>query len=131
MPVPDSASEAVEVLPVKVKFAEADPVAFGLKIAVNDTLLPAPIVSGNERPVKENSVLFTLAADTTTLAPEAVKVPVRFVLDPTVTLPKLRAPGVTFRDPVAAVVPEIGIVKLGTLDATEMLPLALALPVGV
>ena len=53
------------------------------------------------------------------------------MLDPTVTLPKLKAPGVTLRVPVAPVVPESGIDRLGTLDATEMLPVAVLAPVGV
>jgi hypothetical protein len=131
MPVPERASVAVEVLPVKVKFAEAAPLDCGANVAVKETLLPAATVTGNERPVREYSELLTLAADTTTLAPEALRVAVLFIFEPTATCPKLRAPGVTLKDPVAPAAPESGTTTLGRLESTVRLPLVLFEAVGV
>jgi hypothetical protein len=116
---------------VKLKFAEAEPVDCGVNFAVKETLFPAAIVTGKEIPDNENSELVTLAADTTTLAPEALNDPVCVALDPTVTLPKLKDPGVTLSDPAAAAEPKSGMVKFGTVDATEMLPLAAFVLLGV
>jgi hypothetical protein len=116
---------------VKVKFAEAPPVDCGANVAVKEMLFPAAIVTGKERPEREYSLLFTLAADTVTLAPEAVNLPVRFALDPTVTWPKFKAPGVTLKLPVAPAEPERGIVRLGRLDATDTLPVTVFELVGV
>ena len=131
MPVPDSDSVACEILLLKIKLADAAPEACGLKVAVNDTLLPAPMVTGNARPVRENSESLTLAEETTTLAPEALRVPVLFALDPTVTLPKLSDPGETLRPPEEPAVPVKGTVKAALFEITEMLPLTVVVLVGV
>jgi hypothetical protein len=131
IPVPDNDSVACDATPVKVRFADAPPADCGVKMAVNDTLLPAAIVTGNEIPFIVNSELLTLAEDTTTLAPDALRFPDRFALAPTVTLPKLKAPGVTFNTPAVPAEPERGIVKPGLLETTEMLPDTVLELVGV
>ena len=131
IPVPERASVAVEVLPVKVKLAEAAPLDCGANVAVKETLFPAAIVTGKERPFREYSELLTLAAETTTLALEALRVPVLFIFDPTATWPKFRAPGVTLRDPAAPAAPESGTTTLGTLESTVSCPLVLFEVVGV
>lgn len=119
------------MLPVKVKFAEAPPVDCGANVAVKETLFPAAMVTGNEMPEREYSLLVTLAADIVTLAPEAVNLPVRFALDPTVTWPKFKAPGVTLKLPVAPADPERGIVRFGRVDATDTSPVTVFEVVGV
>ena len=87
----------------KVRVAEADPETEGLKLTVKEALWPAGMVRGRERPLraKTDSSLVE-AADTVTLAPEAVRVPEADVLVPTTALPRGRVEGVTVSWPVAA-----------------------------
>jgi len=63
----------------------------------------------------------------TSVPPVLVTVSERDLLFPTVTLPKLRLPGLAPRVPVATPAPDKGIVRVGfdALDAMVMLPLAL------
>ena len=122
MPVPVNAS-VVDVgwaLLVKVNVALAEPVVRGLKVTVNEALLPAAIVTGNDRPPTLNTELLVLAAVTVTLAPLAVRVPEAVPLVPTTTLPRPRVVGLTVSCPTAVTpVPDKGIVSVG-FDAFEL-----------
>jgi hypothetical protein len=63
----------------KEAVAEAAPLAPGAKVTVNDTGWLVVTVTGNERPLTENSEALVppkLTEDTDTLAPVAVSVPV-------------------------------------------------------
>ena len=60
---------------------------------VTGTLFPAAIVIGSVNPRITNSELDDWSEEMVTAAPEAVSVAGRLVLDPTVTLPKLRVAG--------------------------------------
>jgi len=131
MPVPESDSVVWEEALAKVKCADAAPVAFGVNLAVNETLWPAAIVTGNEMPVSENSESVTVAEETTTDEPEAFKLPVWVALDPTVTLPKLNAPGVTLITPAVPAAPVSGIDKFVLFVVTEILPVTVEVAVGV
>jgi SpoU rRNA methylase family enzyme len=101
---------------------------------VNGTLLPAAIVTGNDKPPTLNTELFELAAVTVTLAPLAVKLPDAVPLVPTTTLPKARVVGLTVSCPTAVTpVPDNGIVSVG-FDAFEVIvtfPLAAPAEGGV
>ena len=90
------------------------------------------MVTGNEIPETENSLLLRVAAVTVTEAPLAFRLPVSGELDPTVTLPKLRFAGDTANCPAAVPLPLSAIVsgELDASDTTDMLPLA-APPLGV
>ena len=101
IPVPESDSVVVEVcaLLVKVSVALAAPVAVGWKVTVNGTLPPTGMVAGNVKPLTVNTALFVLAADTVTIAPLALRVPVAVPLLPTVTLPTFNVAGLTVRVP--------------------------------
>ena len=92
MPVKLSAA-TFEALLVNEPVAEALLDVCGVKVSVNGTLCPAVIVSGKEMPVSENSALLTLADETVTLAPLALRLLARLALAPTVTLPKSNATG--------------------------------------
>jgi hypothetical protein len=67
-----------------------------------------------------------------TLDPEALSVAVALLLDPTVTLPKLRVEGLRESCPGEVPVPDKAMVKLATeaLEVSTRLPLALPLAVG-
>ena len=80
-PVPVKAATAgeLEALLAKEAVAEAAPVAPGVNFTVNDTDWLVVIVTGNERPLIENSEGFVppiVTEETTTFAAVAVKVPV-------------------------------------------------------
>jgi hypothetical protein len=69
----------LEPLPAKKADAEAAPVAPGVKFTVKDTGWLVVTVTGNERPLIENSdglVPLKLTDETDTLAPVALSVPV-------------------------------------------------------
>jgi hypothetical protein len=85
---------AFEALLVMERTAVAVPEVCGANVRVNGTLCPAAIVSGKEIPVSENSTSLTLADETITLAPLALRLLARLALAPTVTLPKSNATGV-------------------------------------
>lgn len=81
--------------------AEADPVAPGVNVTVKGTGWLVVTVTGNERPLIENSeglVPPMLTEDAVTLAAVALKVPVCVPFVPTVTLPTLIV-GVTLNCP--------------------------------
>ena len=106
---------------VKVRVALATPVAVGVKVTVNGTLLPAAIVVGNDSPLMVNTELLELAAVIVTLAPVALSVPVPVPFVPTTTLPIAIVKGDTVSCPVAAVpVPDSGMVKVG-FEAFEVI----------
>ncbi len=92
VPVPVSAAELGELEPLLAKEAVADaaPVAPGVNVTVKDTGWLVVTVTGNERPLMENSEGFVPLKptdETDTLAPVALRVPVCVPLVPTVTLP--------------------------------------------
>jgi len=96
VPVPARADAVGVLVAVLTKEADADaaPLAPGVNLTVNVTGVVVVTVTGNERPVTENSEgllppRFTEVTDT--LAPVAVKVPVWVPLVPTTTLPTLTA----------------------------------------
>ena len=68
----------LDALLAKEAVAEAAPLAPGVKVTVKDTGWLGVTVTGNERPLTENSEALvppTLTEDTDTLAPVAVSVP--------------------------------------------------------
>ena len=68
----------LDALLAKEAVAEAAPLAPGVKVTVKDTGWLVVTVTGNERPLTENSEALvppTLTEDTDTLAPVAVSVP--------------------------------------------------------
>ena len=75
-PVPVKVSTAeFEALLVNELIPETLPDICGVKVSVNGTLCPDAIVSGKAIPLSENSALVTVAADTLTLDPLALKEP--------------------------------------------------------
>ena len=91
----------------------AAPADCGVKITENDLLCPAARVRGSARPLRENSPVLELAEVTTTLAVLALSVPVRLLLLPTVTLPKLRVAGERESWPELVPVPERATLRAG------------------
>src|ERR1700691_6220255 len=91
------------------------------------------MVAGSDMPEIANSALLMAADVTVTDGPLAVMLPLSDELDPTATLPKLRLAGDTASWPAAVPVPESAMVsgELDAFDATDRLPLAAALLVGV
>ncbi len=94
-PVRDCWTDELEALLVKAALAEAAPLDWGLKVTVNDTLLPAASVIGRESPPTVNSDVLMLAPVIVMLEPPAVRDADRLLLCPTVTLPKFNVPGLT------------------------------------
>jgi hypothetical protein len=125
--------ELVESL-AKDSVADATPLDCGVNITVTDALFPALMVIGKEGPVTTNSELLLVADVTVTLAPEAVSVPPRVALFPTVTLPKLNVDGETVNWPaeVPVPVPVSGTVRLAIHVGFEktIFPEALPLEAG-
>jgi hypothetical protein len=105
-----------EALLAKVAIAEADPVAVGLKVTVNDTGVPTATVTGKVRPLIANSFGFVPlmpTEETITVAPLADNVPVAVPLLPSITFPTLIG-FVTLSVPCApTAVPDTGIVSVG------------------
>jgi len=94
VPVPVRVATAgeLEALLANDAVAEAAPVAVGVNVTVNDSGWLVVTVTGNERPLIENSDGFVppmVTEETVTLAPLAVKVPVCVPLVPSTTLPTL------------------------------------------
>jgi hypothetical protein len=130
-PDPERASETVlPVLVTKDAVPEAEPLLCGLKVTVKLLLDPAATVKGRLTPLKTHSALLVPAEETVTLLPLAEIVPVRLLVLPTVTVPKLRLDGVTASCPVAAPVPESAMFKAGAVEVMAMLPLALPALLG-
>src|SRR5579871_2430137 len=91
------------------------------------------MVTGSERLPTLNSELLTEAAVTVTLDPVALIVTGIVLLDPTLTLPKLKVLGLTENPPDAVPLPLKVIEELGVaaVETSEMLPLEDPLAVGV
>jgi hypothetical protein len=77
-------------------------------------------------------LLLEFAADTVTAAPVAVKLPLNVLLDPTVTLPKLRALGEIDSCPDAPAVPDSGMLRVAfdAFDVIARFPVTLPVVVG-
>jgi len=101
VPVPVTGAVVVEgcALLAKVTVALAAPVAVGVNVTVNGMLFPAAIVAGRVSSLMVNSEVFEFAAETVTLAPLAVNVPVAVPLVPTTTLPTAIVVGLTLSCP--------------------------------
>jgi hypothetical protein len=119
---------------VKVRVPLTAPVAVGVKVTVNGTLLPAAIVVGSDSPLMVNAPLLELPAVTVTLAPVAVSVPEAVPFVPTTTLPTAIVPGLTVSCPAAAAVPvpESGMVSVGfeAFEVIVTLPVKLVAVLG-
>ena len=72
VPVRDSVLVVGDALLVTVRVPLAVPDVVGLNVIVNETLLPAAIVTGSDSPPILNTELLVVAAVTVTLAPLAV-----------------------------------------------------------
>lgn len=133
MPVSASLILAVVALLLKMTVALAMPVVFGLNVNVNDTLDPAGIVTGRDRPPSVNTAeSVEFAALTVTLPPFAVSMPEALALSPTTTLPMFRVEGVTVSVPMAvAPDPERFTFTGDALDEIATLPLAAPAEVGL
>jgi len=87
-------------------FADAVPLDCGTNFTVNETLFPAAMMKGKETPLTLNSELLTVAEDTVTDFPLALKDALMLLLLPTVTLPKLSTEGVAVNCPAVPPVPD-------------------------
>ena len=85
-------------------FADAVPLAVGVKVTVNGRLCPAAMVVGNVTPLTVKAELLELADDRVTLPPLALTLPFCVCVLPMVILPKFIEDGLTARLP-AEVVP--------------------------
>ena len=83
----------MEALLMNDALATAVPLAWGVKVMVNDTLLPAARVRGRVSPITLNSEVLMLAFEIVMLEPLAVSEPLKLLLCPTVTLPKFKVAG--------------------------------------
>lgn len=132
VPVPVTASVVVVglALLVNVSVALAAPVAVGSNETVNGTLCPAVMVTGKDNPLMVKTELLLVAADTVTLAPLAVRVPVPVPLLPTCTFPMAIVAGVAVRVPAAATpVPDSAMFSVGFDPFEVIVKVPLALPV--
>jgi hypothetical protein len=136
VPVPVKFSVVVPgwALLVKVSTALTAPATCGLKVTVNEVLLPACIVAGRESPPTLKTELFVLAAVTVTLAPLAVKLPDDVPLLPATTFPSPNVVGETVSWPTAVTpVPESGTLSVGSVavDVIATLPVTSPADEGV
>jgi hypothetical protein len=117
----------IEIVP------DAAPLARGVKVRVNDALWPAAITVGSENPPMLNSELVAVADETVTLDPVAVRVAVRVLLVPTVTLPKVKAVGLDVSWPAEMPVPDRAMVRkeFEAFETTLIPPLVLPPALGV
>ena len=108
------ASTVVQVVALLLneRLAEVEPLACGANFTVNEALFPAAIVKGKVTPLKLNSELFTVAEDTVTDAPLALKDALRLLLLPTKMLPKLKLGGLTANCPALPPVPDKAIERV-------------------
>ncbi len=112
---------------------DAVPLALGVKVTVNDTVWPAEMVLGRDNPPRLNSALVVVADKMVTLDPVAVRVFVRVLLRPTVTLPKFKVVALEVSWPAEMPVPDKAIVR-GEFEAfenTEIPPLETLLAFGL
>ena len=133
VPVNDCVVVEFEALLMNDAVPDAAPLDAGANVMVKVLLCPALIVAGSSNPLMVNSEEFTLADETVTAAPLALKVPVSGLVDPTVTDPKARGDGVTLNVPRAVPVPDIEMLSDGfvAFEVTEMFPLAAVAEAGV
>lgn len=111
VPVSDSTAGEFTALLTNESVPAAAPELVGEKCTVRGTLCPAATVRGKEIPLTVNSELVVVAEETTTLAPEALRVAETVLLEPTVTLPKFALAGETVNPALAAPFPESGMVS--------------------
>ena len=132
LPVRDSTAGEFEALPAKEALADAVPLACGVKVKVKGALWPAAMVKGNASPLRTNSEVLTVAEETVTLAPVALRVPVKLLLLPTTTLPKAIVVGVRASWPAAVPEPDREMVRVefAALETTEMSPPEAPVEVG-
>ena len=95
LPVKDCGTDELDALLVNDALAAAAPLDCGVKLTVNDTVLPAARVTGKEMPLTVNSDVLILAPVTVMLEPLALSDADRLLLCPTVTLPKFSVAGLT------------------------------------
>jgi hypothetical protein len=105
VPVPVSVAVVFVVCAslVTVNVADWAPAVDGLNVMVNESLTPAAIVCGRESPPTVKVELLVVAAETVTLLPLAVSVPVAVPLDPSTTLPTATVLGEIVKVPTVAV----------------------------
>src|SRR5713101_5763229 len=132
LPVRDCWADELEALLVKAALADAAPLDWGAKLTVNEMLLPAARVTGRESPLTVNSDVLMLAPVIVMLEPPAVRDADKFLLCPTVTLPKFNVAGLTDNWPETVVVPAMEMVSVGfaASEITEIDPVALPPEVG-
>ena len=95
---------------------------------MNDAPWPTAIVWGRDGPLSRNSGLLVVAEEIVTLDPVAVRVVVRFLLAPKVTLPKFKALALGVNCPAKTPVPDRAMLSFG-LEAFETTAIAaLTLP---
>jgi hypothetical protein len=97
---------------------DATPLVRGVKIRFNDVLWPGPIVVGRDIPARWNSELVVVTEERVTLDSLAVRVTVRVLLVPTVTLPKFKSVALGVNWPAEMPVAERGIVRF-EFEASE------------
>ena|ERR1700730_7304975 len=112
---------------------DATPLVRGVKIRVNDVLWPGAIVVGRDIPPRWNSELVEVTEERVTLDALAVRVAVRVLLVPTVTLPNFKSVALGVSWPAEMPVPERGIVRFGfeAFESTLIPPLALPSAFGL
>ena len=111
-PVPESVTVTVELEDVIVTLPETAPPDLGAKTTLKGRLCPAVSVAGRDRPLKENPLPLAVAALMVTLElPEFERVADCVEVFPTVTLPKLSAPGATPNCPAVMPEPETATVR--------------------
>ena len=112
---------------------DAVPPARGVKVKVSDTLCPTAMVFGNDIPPRMNSGLLEVAEVRIALDPLEVRVAVRVLLVPTVTLPKFKAGALEVSWPAGMPLPDKAIVKLGfeAFETIAIPPLAVPPTLGV
>ena len=102
----------------KERLAATAPEACGKKVTVNGADWPTARVAGNEIPLRTNSGLVLVAEEIVTDEPVALSVPVRDVLDPVLTLPKLNPVGMSLNCPGVFPLPASAMLSCG-LEALE------------
>jgi hypothetical protein len=90
------------------------------------------MVSGNDVPLRANSVVLIEGEETVTAEPVALSVTGILLFCPRPTLPKFKATGLTPNTSAAAPLPdrEMGRAEFEAFESTEMLPLALPAEIG-
>ena len=115
-----------EILP------DAAPLLCGVKVSETELVCPAARVRGRVIPPRWNSGLVEVAAEMVTLAPVAVRVAVRVLLAPTLTLPKSSRLALDDNCAVASPSPDRAMARLefDAFEVTAMLPLTAPVALG-